>query len=252
MHKIRIQTAQNVEIEYEVASIGDRIVAYLIDLLLIVAYGVVVFLLALAASEFSPFEMPSSLGVGLAILLVLPIFLYDLVLEIVLDGQSFGKRRRGIKVVKIDGSQPGIGNYLLRWLLRVIDLSLLSGGVALLTILINGKGQRLGDLAAGTAVVKLRPQATLSDTILTSIDAGYTPVFPSAARLSENAITTVKEVLSQATVLQEGSEETAAQLLGKTKAVLENAMEIKSDLPPRDFLETVMKDYNALMAGGAA
>lgn len=250
MHKVRIQTAQNVDIEYAAASVGDRIVAYLIDLLFIAAYGLVAFAVFWLASFLD--LLPHALHVALAILFFLPLLLYDLVLELMLDGQSFGKRRRAIKVVEVDGSQPGIGSYLLRWLLRPIDILLFSGGVALLTILINGKGQRLGDLAAGTAVVKLKPHTTLDDTILSAVETGYTPVFPQAAHLDEKVVATVKEVLNQAAVLAGKDGERTAQMLHRTKTVLENSMALKSDLPPRDFLETLMKDYSALVADGRA
>ncbi len=249
MHTVRVQTAQNVDIEYEVASVGDRIMAYLIDLMIVVAYAVALVLLFAAGPEFLPFEELSPAAFGLMILLALPVFLYHLVLEVTMDGQSFGKKYREIKVIMLDGSQPTLGSYLLRWLLRLIDLDLFWGGVALLTILINGKGQRLGDLAAGTTVIKLKPHATLEDTIFTQIDEDYDPVFPQVATLDEQTITTVQEVLNQAPVLKAEQQETAEHLLLKTKKILEGTLGIKSNLPPREFLETIMKDYNAMKVG---
>ena len=233
MGKVRIQTAQNVDIEYEVASVGDRILAYLIDVVIILSYIILVALLTF-------------LGSKVVVLLYLPILLYDLLLEILMDGQSFGKRQRQIKVVKLDGSQPGIGSYLLRWLLRLIDLSLFSGGVALITILINGKGQRLGDIAAGTAVVKLKQRATLDGTIFVEVGADYIPVFPLVAGLDAGAIATVKEVLQTTARQGKRGMDDPEQLLAKTKEVLEGALGLSSELPPRDFLTTVIKDYNAL------
>ena len=80
MHKVRIQTAQNVEIEYAAASVGDRIVAYLIDLLFIAAYGLVAFAVFWSASFLD--LLPHVLHVALAILFFLPLLLYDLVLEL--------------------------------------------------------------------------------------------------------------------------------------------------------------------------
>lgn len=246
MGKVRIQTAQNVDIEYEVASVGDRILAYLIDAAIILSYVILVFLLFFLGEKVLGGQVPPAGVIGLVVLLYLPILLYDLLLETLMDGQSFGKRQRQIKVVKLDGSQPGIGSYLLRWLLRVIDLSLFSGGIALVTILINGKGQRLGDIAAGTAVVKLKQRATLDDTIFVEVGADYTPVFPLVAGLDASAIATVKEVLQ--TTARQGKQgmDDPEQLLAKTKEVLENALGLSSELPPRDFLTTVIKDYNAL------
>ena len=246
MGKVRIQTAQNVDIEYEVASVGDRILAYLIDVVIILSYIILVALLTFLGSKVFLGQVPPAGFIGLVVLLYLPILLYDLLLEILMDGQSFGKRQRQIKVVKLDGSQPGIGSYLLRWLLRLIDLSLFSGGVALITILINGKGQRLGDIAAGTAVVKLKQRATLDDTIFVEVGADYIPVFPLVAGLDAGAIATVKEVLQTTARQGKRGMDDPEQLLAKTKEVLEGSLGLSSELPPRDFLTTVIKDYNAL------
>lgn len=68
-------------------------------------------------------------------------------------GQSFGKKLINIRVVKVDGSTPSIGSYLLRWLLFPIDGPITSG-LGLLVVLLNKNNQRLGDLAAGTMVIK--------------------------------------------------------------------------------------------------
>ena len=246
MGKVRIQTAQNVDIEYEVASVGDRILAYLIDVAIIIIYIMLVSLLFFLGSKVLGDQVPPAGVIGLMVVLCLPILLYDLLLELFMDGQSFGKRQRQIKVVKLDGSQPGIGSYLLRWLLRLIDLTMFSGGVALITILINGKGQRLGDIAAGTAVVKLKQRATLDGTIFVEVGADYIPVFPLVAGLDAGAIATVKEVLQTTARQGKRGMDDPEQLLAKTKEVLEGALGLSSELPPRDFLTTVIKDYNAL------
>ena len=245
MQRVRIQTAQNVDIEYQVASVGDRIVAYLIDMVIIIAYIVAVSLLLLFGVEVLQARVPFAVGV----VLFLPVLLYDLALEVFMDGQSFGKKQRGIKVVKLDGSQPAIGSYLLRWLLRMIDCTLLSGGVALATILISGKGQRLGDLAAGTTVVELKPRTALGDTIFVPVAEDYVPVFPAAARLDGQTVATVKEVLNQTATTASPQLEDPESLLLKAKEKLEGVLVVQSDLPPRDFLETVVKDYNALRGG---
>jgi uncharacterized RDD family membrane protein YckC len=64
-----------------------------------------------------------------------------------------------IKVVKIDGSQPGIGSYFLRWLIKPVDVFFTYGSVGIITMLINGKGQRLGDLAANTNCYKIKTRS---------------------------------------------------------------------------------------------
>ena len=63
--------------------------------------------------------------------------------------------------MRLDGTRPGLGDYVLRWLLRPIEVIAFTSGVRqpCITILLNGKGQRLGDLAAGTTVVSLLRRA---------------------------------------------------------------------------------------------
>ena len=165
MDNIKIQTTQNVDIEYEVASIGDRILATLLDYLFFLAY----FLIIAVIASFTDGALFDS--IALSVILVLPILFYDLVCEAVFQGRSFGKMIMKIKVVKLDGTQANFGAYLLRWLLRIIDTRLFSGVIALIAIVINGKGQRVGDMAAGTTVIKMKQKITLNDTILHKVNS---------------------------------------------------------------------------------
>lgn len=237
MQSIKITTTQNVEIEYALASIGDRILAALIDYAVIIGYLIGTILLQSI--------LPAGAGSGriaVFVIIYLPVFLYDLLCEIFLDGQSLGKKQMQIKVVKIDGSQPDIGSYLLRWLLRPVDITLTTGGAAILTILLNGKGQRLGDLAAGTTVIKLKSAIGLQDTIFTRLTADYQPVFSQVAQLSDADIAVVKEVLDASLAIENAG--VGDHLEAKARQALEEKMGIKSDMSPRAFLSTVLRDYN--------
>src|SRR5690606_34920667 len=111
------------------------------------------------------------------ILFYLPVIFYHLLCEVFMDGQTFGKKAIDIKVVKLDGSQPSVGSYFLRWLLQIVDLPFF-GAIGIITILVNGKGQRVGDLAAGTTVISLKHRTGIKDTILARpvmADHDYTP-----------------------------------------------------------------------------
>ncbi|NIR52255.1 RDD family protein [candidate division KSB1 bacterium] len=244
LDSVKIQTTQNVEIDYTIAGIGDRVLAALLDYLVLAGYLIGgTFLLG----TLSPGSGASTGFVALMVILYLPAFLYHLLCEIFLNGQSFGKKTLKIKVVKLDGSQPRIGDYFLRWILRLIDITILFGSVAMLTIIITGKGQRIGDIAAGTTVVKLNPEVTLDDTILESLEDHYQPVFSQVTALSDSDISTIKKVLK---VKVENSK-IANHLAYKTKIAIEEKMGVKSDMLPPNFLETVLKDYNYYTAGGS-
>ena len=232
MDKIKIQTTQNVDIEYELASIGDRILATLLDYVFFIAY---VLLIILVSSLTGGFIFEST---AISISVFLPILFYDLLCELFFQGKSFGKMIMKIKVVKLDGTQAGLGAYLLRWLLRIIDTRIFSPGVALIAILVNGKGQRIGDMAAGTTVIKIKQRVTIADTILNKTKIDYTLIFPEVARLSDNDISVIKEVMLVS--LRTNNTAAIEKLSIKTKA----AMGITTNLPHTQFLSTVVNDYS--------
>jgi uncharacterized RDD family membrane protein YckC len=232
MDNIRIQTSQNVDIEYELASIGDRILATLLDYLFFLAYFFLILLIA-ALTKYRMFESWAIISI-----LLLPILLYDLLCEVFFQGKSFGKMIMKIKVVKLDGTQAGFGAYVLRWLLRIIDTRVLGGAIALLAILINGKGQRIGDMAAGTTVIKMKQKVYLNDTILNGVKPDYTLVFPEVAKLSDNDIAIIKDVMRIS--IQSNNFEAINKLALKTK----EAMAITTNVPAAQFLATVVQDYS--------
>jgi len=244
METIEIQTTQNVNIEYPVASIGDRVVAGLIDQLIMFGYLIAiifVYIWLLDATDGSSFYYP----VAYFIVLFLPFFFYHLLCETFLNGQSFGKKIMKMRVVKLDGSQAGIGSFFLRWIIAPIDIYFTYGSVGLITILINGKGQRLGDLAANTTVVKLKAYVKLEDTILHTTPVNYEIKFPQVNSLSDKDIAIIKEVLDlnykqPDTMMYE-------QILQKAKESVEKKLGVNSAMHPLYFLDTVMKDYNYLV-----
>ncbi len=232
MDNIKIQTAQNVDIEYEVASVGDRILATLLDYLFFTAY-IFIWMFVAALTKGIIFE-----SIAITVIIFLPILLYDLVLEALFQGKSFGKMIMKIKVVKVDGTQATFGSYLIRWLMRIVDMRLFSGLVALITIVLNGKGQRLGDLAAGTTVIKLKQKVTLNDTILNKTRPDYTVVFPEVSKLSDNDVAIIKDVMKMS--IQNDNYEAIDKLAKKTK----QAMGITTNLPHKQFLAIVVQDYS--------
>jgi len=242
MQTIEIQTTQNVNIEYPIASAGERIVAALIDQLILIGYLIAViffYIWLINATEGSSFHFP----IAYSVILFLPLFFYHLLCETFLNGQSFAKKMMKMRVVKVDGIQAGIGSYFLRWILAPIDYFFFIG---LIILLINGKGQRLGDLAAHTTVVKLKAEAKLDETILTATPANYTVVFQQANLLNEGDISIVKEVLDLN--FKKPDVEVYMKILNKTKEAVQNKMGVNSELHPLTFLDTVLKDYNYLMS----
>ena len=231
MESISISTTQNVSISYAIASLGDRILATLLDYLIFLAYFVIVFY------TLSVFNIINDL-VFFSSLILLPVFLYDLYCELLFNGQSFGKYLMKIKVVKIDGTQPGFGSYLLRWMFRIIEGGhLFNGLIAILTILVNGKGQRVGDIAAKTSVIKLKKKIALEDGFLNISDDNYAIVFREVEQLNEKDISIIREVFNHAK--SKNRLDIVNQLAEKTK----NTLNITTPMKSIEFLNTIIKDY---------
>lgn len=224
---VTIRTSQNVLLEYEPASIGDRILGTLIDYVVFLGW----FILTLAL----PAAMGIQTGTYYVILVaVLPIVLYDLLCEWLLNGRSVGKLAMQIRVVMLDGSQPGLGAYLIRWLLRIVESVAFFGGVvAVVTVAANGKGQRLGDIAAGTTVVKAKAAVSLNDILARPLPATYRVQFPDVRLLSDRDVTVVRDVLRRGN----------GDVLTRTADKIKEVTGIQSDLESRTFLETVLDDY---------
>jgi uncharacterized RDD family membrane protein YckC len=242
MENIGIETTQNVDINYNIASIGDRVVAQIIDLLIIVGFlfaTIVLWTMVFNTFSNSDFYFP----VAISIILYLPVFLYDFICELFLNGQSLGKKIFKIKVVKIDGSQPGIGSYFLRWLLKPIDVFFTYGSVGIITMLINGKGQRLGDLAANTTVIKLKTEVKLEEILIPKLAENYEIKFPQVSLLTDRDIQILKEVLNHRKNTDSNSYQ---NILEKAKAGIANKMDVQSEMNALFFLDTVVKDYTHL------
>lgn len=239
MQTIGIETAQNVMVQHEVASVGDRITAAILDNLVLLAW---IFLLFISGIFTAGLGGNSVAVVILIVLALLPYMFYDLVCEIAMDGQSIGKRARQIRVVRMDGGQPRVGQYLLRWILRPIDSFYYLG---LVVILVNGKGQRLGDLAAGTCVVSLKQRLKLQDTLMTTVAADHQVRYPEAIRLSDAQAALIKELLNNTKV--GGRAELMRQTAERVCQVIGNA-EIGPS--PEQFLRFVLQDYVHLTGQG--
>lgn len=237
MNIYQIETAQNVQILQTPATVLSRISAYLIDSAVLLIYSILTFSI-MTALDIAPFQSwATNMIIGI------PFFLYYLLFETFMNGQTIGKKLMHIRVVAIDGSKPKFSAYLLRWVLRPIDVSLTSGGIAIATILVNGKGQRIGDLAAKTSVITERRRSNFSKTIATELPDDYTPKYPQVSLLSDDDIRRINEIYKSAKF--EGKQELIILLAQK----VEQQMKIKADEKPLHFLKQVLQDYNFYTQG---
>jgi len=232
MEQFQIETAQNITISQNTAHLGDRMVAYLVDSFIILAYLILVIIL-LVSLEIDFGDMWA-----FYLVLSLPAFMYYVLLETFMNGQTVGKKLMQVRVVKLDGSKPSFASYFIRWILRIIDVALTSGGIAVLTILIRGTGQRVGDIAAGTTVISEKKRVSLKDTLLRELPKDYKPRFPQVTVFKDREMQTIKELYDSAK--RNGDHNVIVSLSDQIKRVTD----ITADLKPVDLVDIVIKDYN--------
>ena len=232
MDNFQIETAQNVGIVQNAAGLGERIIAYLIDGLIMLAYIILV--------NFLMGGLETSMGGEWMFIAIvgLPLFLYFLLWEVLWNGKTPGKAALDLRVVKLDGSNPQLSNYLVRWLLRIIDITMTSGSLAVVTILLNGKGQRLGDIAAGTTVISEKMKVNLQNTLLVDLPEGYQPVYPQVTMLSDKDVQEIKNIYQDS--LRNGNYKVIFYLSEKVSKLLQVTPREK----PVQFIDNVIKDYN--------
>ncbi|OIQ17299.1 MAG: RDD family protein [Flavobacterium sp. MedPE-SWcel] len=241
MSELSITTTQNVNINFNTASIGERILAHLLDLLIFTAYIIVIYVVLFDITGFDDFLSsldPWSKNTIQAIFF-LPIMFYSLTLESLMEGQTLGKRIMKIKVIKIDGYQAGFGDYLIRWIFKIVETTGIFYVVGLVAMLVNKKTQRLGDMAAGTAVISLKNNVNINHTILRELDNNYIPIYPLVIKLSDNDVRIIKETY------ETSIKATDWPMIQKLQDKVETVTGIKSvSANATAFIETVLNDYN--------
>ena len=230
MGETGILTNQYVRIQLPLASVGDRILAQLVDWLVLAAYT--------AAAVWLMAELRIDSFAAFMLLWFLPVVFYTLFCEVFFRGQSLGKMALRIRVVMADGTQPTLAAYLLRWLLWIVDGPTLSF-LGLLVMVLWPNNPRLGDLAAGTVVVKQheyrRVRVALDD--YDYLSRGYTPRYPAAADLTAEQVDIIRRTLATPTTDQ-------AQRLARLADQLQQMFGLTvQESSPTAFLERIVSDY---------
>lgn len=163
-----VETPENIRFGYDVADVGSRFLAILIDSLIQgVIYVVLFFTLVVLANQLTAFDIPrpvnDALAIGVVVVLFIIQFGYFMFFEIVLNGETPGKRLFGLRVIKDTGYPLAPLDSVIRNLIRIIDFFPFAYGVGLVTMFLNARAKRLGDFAASTLVVKMRHQVRLQD-----------------------------------------------------------------------------------------
>jgi len=240
MNTIDILTTQNVTIQYALAPARDRIFSFIIDVLMM---GITLLLMSLLlASVFDGQAQRYAQFIFSSIFF----FFYSLGSEILMNGQSIGKRLIGLKIVKVTGTDPTLSDYLIRWAFRFIDIWFSLGSIATIMVSSGKRNQRLGDLLANTTVIKLNPWANVSLNEILAIHSieTYKPTYPQVKQFTEKEMLFIKNALERFRQFNnQAHREALAELsekIGKRLGV--------SALPydRLEFLKVVINDYVVL------
>lgn len=238
MNKLIINTPQNVNFEYNLATLGSRIIAFFIDFAIIFVYIIIAGILLFNAEFLNGSD--SWLIVGVVMLFTLPIVFYAFILEILLHGQTFGKKIMNLKVVKIDGTRATVYQYFIRWVCSVVDVLLCMGAIGISSIMLTKLGQRIGDIAADTTVINTKHNTALQQTLLAELIQNHHISFPQVSRLSDNDMNTIKELFKKA------YERKDYNIILALSNKLVTLLAVKPAMRPEEFIDLVIKDHYAL------
>ena len=237
MKYIPILTAQNVQIQATLASVGERLMAFLIDLgvKLLYMYGLV---WLGVSDEISEVYSDSWSVMATWIVINSPVVFYTLYSETLSGGYTIGKKIMKLKVISLDSYKTRTEQYFIRWMFNLIDVFTFFGGIGLMSSIVSGKNQRIGDLAAGTTVVKISQGVTINDSIFVEVEEGYKVTFPMVTLLSDRDVQIIKSSYTKAKANSD------YKTIGLIRSKIDSVLNVPSKLNDQLFIERVIEDYN--------
>ena len=254
MTMITVNTPFNIDLEFKIAAFSKRLLAWMIDIVVISIYYYVMLrfiypLLGISETITTASQL---------FVIIIPVLFYQLAFELLFNGQTVGKMAAGIKVIDKEGHEPGWEQYIIRWILCLGNLYIyvvpyillrspwmMIGFMILyipdfLTVIISARSQRIGDLAAGTVVIDKNYKADITETIYLPVsDTEYVPHFPEVMRLNDRDINGIRNLLD----IKRPSKDTEHYMIDVAQKI-KSVLGIESHLHARDFLQQLLQDYN--------
>lgn len=230
---VKLDTGFNIEVEFPIAPFHRRLLAWLIDFTILVSYlygSYQVVRIFLGAAWQEDYEW-------LYVIYLIPYFLYHLVMEALANGQSLGKKLMRIKVITLEGGEPSLSQYIIRWLFRLIDIGFFFMP-GFFSIILSARSQRIGDIVSGTIMIDTRATTSWQDTIFTEVETNYKPKYPQVMQLSDKDINTLKGIIGA--VRKRNDYELAYRISER----IQSKLNMQAEEEPLPFLQRLLKDYN--------
>jgi uncharacterized RDD family membrane protein YckC len=239
MRTLEILTTQNVTIEYPLAGVQERFIAFILDVIFI-------FILSLVLYFSFVLVMPVSMTTKAPYFSIYPTFIFYSLLSELINGRSWGKSITGLKIVKVNGNEVKTADSIARWIFRVIDIYLSLGGIGIFLITSTIRSQRLGDIVANTAVIKIKPGENPKLSQIEKIRSlkDYSPVYRQVVQMNESQMVQIKSMLEEIKKYPNKSHQEA--LVELTNVVCERLGVVKGEKSDSQFLQQLINDYIVL------
>ncbi|MCT4581919.1 MAG: RDD family protein [Flavobacteriales bacterium] len=248
MKNIEVITAHNVVIQYEIAPVFYRILAFLLDALILFFYWLFALFLmsAFTIGSLNFFDGADSLAVLFFVLLLIPMFFYSFFMETFFAGQTVGKMVLGLRVINVNGATPSIGDLFLRWSFRLLEVVISAGSIAILSMLVNEKKQRLGGIVSNTLVIQLKSSNSYSIRNILSLKSieNHKVTYPNVVQFTDEDVLLIKNSLERQNKFKnKAHNEVLLTLSKKSSQKLNLEQEPKNKIK---FLKTIVQDYVVL------
>jgi len=232
---VDITTSQNVLVSYELASVFQRIIAGFIDSVLV---------LVLNLLRWAIFPTSVSNPASFFSIYIFLVWLYQLAIIVFFKGRSVGMRIMGIRIISLNGETLEFSDYFLRWIVRPLDITLSFCAVGIFSMLATEKRQRLGDMLAGTSVVKLNPNSNFTLRDIMAFHQSTKPEnvkYPSVKYIEETHMLFIKNLLQNTESYSQDINDKAIDQATKKLCELLKIETIPTD--KRAFLNQLVNDY---------
>ena len=228
MQTVEITTSHNIVIRCEVASTLQRIIAWFIDLFVLIVYSVIISSLLHVEFFYWIFMFPAWM-------------FYHFFWEVFNNGQSPGKMLIRLRVVNLRGRTPRIIDYFTRWMFRMVDIAFTAGSLATMLISSSKKNQRMGDVLAQTLVIKVRNENSVTLESIRNIKSDQEFLYPSITAFSDKDMMLLKQSLIR--YRESPSDQNKDVLLSISQKISEH---LDIDLKRKnisEFLDRVLLEY---------